>query len=528
MTLWDKIKAFFGFGPKPAPQVPQPPARQPDQPQPTPQPVPAPQAPPAVPTAPVAAFDRRAWSERALTLSQSFEGSDAFANITGNFDGTGLTCGALGWTVKWDNQDKLIRAFVDRHGAARGRELMPTKWDEYMAVINASGETGVAMAAKWSDGSSTVKEPYRSELRAFWRSPEMRAIQSEFADKDMGAYAEKMMRQFCDHQGIPMNLQVFAWFFDVKVHNGGMKTVGVGDGDGYAFSRLMAWASALKIPSNFASTKKDLDRNVPIWGDLFASMPAWQRALLGISQLRADLSNADFKADTLNRKGAIAAGKGWVHGELYDFRDQFGTKAPPAPPAPKPVETAPVTVINNAVNPAYVEAKKYEGKTEFDPAFNKFLSGFWGKTGLPGYKTIIGTSFAWCALFVVAMNSQVGQKYIGSAAAIDQRKTGVEINWRVDGIPKGAVVGLNHGGNCSSGSGNHVTFADGDCSAADLAKSGATFPGFGGNQGNAVKTSVYSVKEICAVRWPSEVPKPARITKSIGCGGSASAGESTR
>lgn len=188
---------------------------------------------------------------------------------------------------------------------------------------------------------------------------------------------------------------------------------------------------------------------------------------------------------------------------------------------------APVTGAR-PVNPAYQEAKKYEGKTETNSAFGAWLSKFWPKAGLPNYKTIVGSSFAWCALFLVAMNSETGQKYVASAAARSWAKYGVEVNWKQDGIPRGAVIHLNHAGNCSSGSSNHVTFADGDCTVAELTKPGATFPGFGGNQGNTVKRSAYGVREICAVRWPSEIPKPGPVTKSYNCSVKATGEESTR
>lgn len=191
-------------------------------------------------------------------------------------------------------------------------------------------------------------------------------------------------------------------------------------------------------------------------------------------------------------------------------------------------EAPPITGQSHAENPSYLEAKKYAGKNENDPKFNSFMSSFWAKVGLPKYKTIVGTSFAWCALFIVGMQSEVGQKYIASASAKAQGKTGVEIDWKKNGIPKGAIIHINHGYDCKSSSNNHVTFADGDCTAEELAKSGASFPGYGGNQSNQVKRSMYSVKEICEVRWPLEVEKPGPIAKSLNCTGTSSGPESTR
>ncbi len=201
---------------------------------------------------------------------------------------------------------------------------------------------------------------------------------------------------------------------------------------------------------------------------------------------------------------------------------QYKSPKPEEKEEPKPVPVLPLG------NPAYLEAKKYAGKKETDPKFNAWLSGFWGKLGLPNYKTIIGTSFAWCALFIAAMNSEVGQKYItqGGASAKRQGQIGVAVDWKKNGIPRGAVIYLDHEANCD-GKGSHITFADGSCSPQDVAKKDATFPGFGGNQGNTVKTSFYPVKDICTVRWPHEVALPPAVKVSEGCAGKA-AKESTR
>lgn len=184
-------------------------------------------------------------------------------------------------------------------------------------------------------------------------------------------------------------------------------------------------------------------------------------------------------------------------------------------------------------NPAYLEAKKYAGKNEKDKGFVAWLSSYWGKVGLKNYKTIVGSSFAWCALFFFTMNSNVGQDVIASAGAKRIGQSGFEINWKRDGIPQGAGVWKNSS-SCSSGTGNHITWADGDCSAADLAKPKATWPGFGGNQGDAVKRSIYCAKGdcgssrdvICRVFWHEKNLPPA-VKQSKNCTGSAS-GESTR
>ena len=176
-------------------------------------------------------------------------------------------------------------------------------------------------------------------------------------------------------------------------------------------------------------------------------------------------------------------------------------------------------------NPAYEEAKKYDGKKETDKAFGAWLSGYWKKVGLPGYKTIIGSSFAWCALFFFAMNSDTGQDVIASAGAKRIGQSGYEINWKQNGIPQGAGVWKNSS-SCSSATGNHITWADGDCTPEDLSKPKATWAGFGGNQADAVKRSIYCAKGdcgslrdvICRVFWHDK-NLPPKVAKSKNCTG---------
>lgn len=189
------------------------------------------------------------------------------------------------------------------------------------------------------------------------------------------------------------------------------------------------------------------------------------------------------------------------------------------------------------VNPAYVQAKKYAGKKETDKEFNKKMSGFWKKAGL-SLTTIIGSGAAWCGLFIFVMNTEVGQKSVKySPLARNWGAYEQKVDWKRDGIPQGAVVHINNGGNCSSSSNNHVTFADGSCTPEYLAKKGAVVPGFGGNQGDMVKRSEYAVTKVCNVRWPAEimvdgelvkVPLPPKVTKNVSCGSGSDQGESTR
>lgn len=171
------------------------------------------------------------------------------------------------------------------------------------------------------------------------------------------------------------------------------------------------------------------------------------------------------------------------------------------------------------------EAKKSEGKKESDSKFGAWLAGFWKYVGLPQFTSIVGSARAWCGLFVATALISVGVHYQkDGAGAKNWDKFGVAIDWKKDGIPRGAIVRINHGANCSSGSGNHVAFSDGDCAPADL-KSGSIRL-FGGNQSDQANVTAFPVAHICSVRWP-QAPAPEPITKSFGCKAAGSGGSKT-
>lgn len=209
---------------------------------------------------------------------------------------------------------------------------------------------------------------------------------------------------------------------------------------------------------------------------------------------------------------------------------------------PLPEEAVPV-------KPQWMVAmEKLIGGKESNSVFNKYIAGFWKYVGL-GYTSITGSARAWCGVaIVVALITGGGYAYIkNGAGAKNWDKAGQAVNWKENGIPYGAIVRINHSAKCDAGSGNHVTFMNGACAKKDIiemvknskgvfearVKSGATFPGLGGNQGDQVKESWYPVAHICAVRWPNDkdnkpLALPAPVLVSNGCNGKAASKESTQ
>ena len=157
------------------------------------------------------------------------------------------------------------------------------------------------------------------------------------------------------------------------------------------------------------------------------------------------------------------------------------------------------------------------------------MSAKWKLVGLD-LGTISKNWAAWCGLFIAVGLSGAGYQWQKTGAtAKNWDKFGQKIEWKINGFPQGAIIRINHKMDCKRSSSNHVTMANGDCTAGDLIKSGATFSGYGGNQGNQAKVSTYPVGKICSVSWPKEESLPEKVLKSINCSnGKTNSKESTR
>jgi|SRR5215217_1484751 len=173
------------------------------------------------------------------------------------------------------------------------------------------------------------------------------------------------------------------------------------------------------------------------------------------------------------------------------------------------------------------------GKKESDPEFQKKMNPMWAKAGLPSFKGLVGSPRAWCSLFVVAALTWGGYKTSKlNAAAISGDNFGQKIEWKTQGIPKGAIVRINHSSKCTSASGNHIGFSGGDCTPTDVAS--GSFNMLGGNQSDKVSIAAFPVNDICSVSWPVEtvegvkIALPGKVLVSNGCKGKAEPTGSTR
>lgn len=181
-------------------------------------------------------------------------------------------------------------------------------------------------------------------------------------------------------------------------------------------------------------------------------------------------------------------------------------------PKPQIPTTPPPT--NVAASPFAKDS--YEGKliawgapkigwTEF--SHDAFWSQYWKISGLPSYKTVIGTKHAWCQLAVNAGLQAGGYKGTGRADAISTKSWGKQADdwWFM------SPIHIQH-----PGGGNHATFF-----LWWVDKSKGLAACMGGNQGNSWNITVYRIAEgyeKCpgGPRWAKDCPPGRVITEAQG------------
>jgi hypothetical protein len=255
------------------------------------------------------------WTKAALEISQSFEGETRWANITGNFDDMGLTCGALGWTWHYGDQQRLVKEFVKKHGAPLLYKYMPVVGRRYLALCEMGRDQSMGEVSSWSNGRSRVQEPHNKELHTFWASPEMRDIQLEEVKRSMTKFAMDNIKKFKK----PPTFKHFAWLFDTRVLNGSLKGVDIS-----ATASESSMDQILDaIEGREGYNEVDADKNAKLWQNRRLFEPD-EYDLFALAWRRSVLCRRSFVLTTMNRRGTLSVGCGWVNGKLRYPYDEAG------------------------------------------------------------------------------------------------------------------------------------------------------------------------------------------------------------
>ena len=236
---------------------------------------------------------------RCLALTGSFETGrpvpDCFAGITGDFDGQGLSFGALQWNLGQGSLQPLFKEMAQEHPALL-EELCQDYYPELQAVFTSGKDEQLAWVRSIQDQRRYVlAEPWRGLLKSLGRLKEFQDIQVRHADR-LFAQAQELCRDY----GL-WSQRATALMFDIKVQNGSISSL-----------------VKSQIFSDFARLGTVLEGE------------ALEAARLEIiANRRAEASNPRWIEDVRKRKLAIARGEGTVHGHYVHLADQFGIQLAP-------------------------------------------------------------------------------------------------------------------------------------------------------------------------------------------------------
>lgn len=235
---------------------------------------------------------------RSLALTGSFETGEpipeCFAGLSGDFDGQGISFGALQWNLGQGSLQPLLRRALESHP-----DVMETSFGERLGVIEQVLDVQSSEQLAWARSIQgphrhRLREPWRGAFRALGRTEEFQEIELEAAGRLHDAALD-----LCHDYGLRSERAV-ALMFDIKVQNG-------------------------SIPSWVESQIREEFRRLEAQEEEEDAEDEEARLRI-VANRRAEASNPRWVEDVRRRKLTIATGRGTVHGMHYDLAGDYGIR----------------------------------------------------------------------------------------------------------------------------------------------------------------------------------------------------------
>jgi hypothetical protein len=237
--------------------------------------------------------------KRCLALTGAFETSksvpECFSGLAGDFDGMGLSFGALQWNLGQGTLQPMLQAMLASHENVV-TSVFGSSLSEVRKMLALPRPAQLEWAQSIQDRNRhTVQEPWKACFVTLGQTEEFQTIQMAHADS-IHQDALALCRRFS-----LVTERALALMFDIRVQNGGIGNAVEG-----------------KIRDDFAK--------IPV---IVEPMPAETLRLQSIANRRAEAANPKFIEDVRTRKLTIANGEGTVHGVVYNLEPQFGIRLLP-------------------------------------------------------------------------------------------------------------------------------------------------------------------------------------------------------
>lgn len=233
-------------------------------------------------------------ASRCLALTGTFETGQlapgCFAAIAGNFDGQGISFGALQWNFGQGTLQTLLKEMMTKHPDIMSN-IFGSDLASLQKAVNGTKQEALTFAGTIQDAAKhAVSATWKNKFKLLGLSSEFQAIEVNGASK----YYNNAKSLAATYNLWSTRGQ--ALMFDICVQNGSISDA--------VKSQIMADFS--KIPSGLGREEIEV------------------RKMIIIANRRAEAANPKFVEDVRKRKLCIAHGKGVVHGIGYDLAGQFG------------------------------------------------------------------------------------------------------------------------------------------------------------------------------------------------------------
>lgn len=232
----------------------------------------------------------------ALKITMAFEGTK-WNTVSGNFDGQGISAGALQWNIGQGTLQNHILNHIN---------LM--YYDYFPAPILYLQNSTVEGALSWV--KDVMLDPTTNGLRPEWKTAWERFLNEPTVINQQKRAIDKYWHQaktICGKLGMKQDdKRAMCFSFDVAVQNWSL-----GDLDldyitsDHAYNCLTLYEA----------------ENAQLW--LQEDLTPMQQKLVVAAHLRALKANPKWRSDVFTRKATIAVGIGKVHGALYKLNKLF-------------------------------------------------------------------------------------------------------------------------------------------------------------------------------------------------------------
>ncbi|MCX6829457.1 MAG: peptidoglycan-binding domain-containing protein [candidate division Zixibacteria bacterium] len=233
---------------------------------------------------------------KCLTLTGCFETSvgipECFAGLSSDFDGQGLSFGALQWNFGKDSLQPLLREMINSRP-----DIMESIFHGNYSVLLAALESDKAELMAFARSiqnpvTFSIYEPWRGMFKSLGRREEFQKIQLKYSGEIFQA-ALHLCREY-----ELWSERALALMFDISVQNGSISQL----------VKARIHAGFEELPSQMSSDAREIEK------------------MRIVANRRADSAQPEWAEDVRARKLCCANGAGYVHGVNYDLEAQFGIK----------------------------------------------------------------------------------------------------------------------------------------------------------------------------------------------------------